>query len=146
MVISASPVKRKRQELSTRKGEQWSSPLRWSSVNVGYLRHERANISALPVKRQCRALATRKGGQWSSPLCRSSVNVGHLRHGRADSGHLRFAGQASMSGTCDTEGQTVVISALSFAHLRHSHTRLVGCETEIEVSFAIDETFSCSSQ
>ena len=24
--------------------------------------------------------------------------------------------------------------------------RLVGCETEIEVSFAIDETFSCSSQ
>ena len=82
----------------------------------------------------------------ASPLRRSSVNVGYLRHERANSGHLRFASQALMSGTCDTKGRRLIIAVLSFAHLRHSHTRLVGCETEIEVSFAIYETFSCSSQ
>ena len=135
MGISASPVKRQHRVLATRKGEQWSSLLRWSSVNVGYLRHKRANsghlcfagqastsgtcdtkgrtvvISASLVKRQCRVLATRKGEQWSSLLRRSSVNVRYLRHEMANSGHLRFAGQASMSRTCDTKGRTVVISA-----------------------------------
>ena len=192
VVISASPVKRQRQVLATRKHGQWSSPLRRSSVNVGYLRHGSTDsghlrfagqastsgtcdteartvvISASPVKRQRRVLATLKHGQWSSPLRRSSVNVRYLRHGSTDSGHLRFAGQASTSGTCDTEARTVVISASPvkrqrrvlatlkhgqwssplrrFAHLRHSHTRLVGCETEIGVPFAIDETFFCSSQ
>ena len=76
-------------------------------------------ISASLVKRKCRVLATRKGELCSSPLCQSSVNVGYLRHERVDSGHLRFTGQASMSGTCDTEGRRVIISVSGTAKAVH---------------------------
>ena len=99
-------------------------------------------ISALPVKRQRRVLATLKHGQWSSPLRRSSVNVGYLLHGSTDSGHLRFAGQASTSGTCDTEARTVVISALPvkrqrrvLATLKHGQWSSPLCRSSVNVGW-----------